>query len=252
MIIGINGKIGSGKDTVGKIIQWLTKPELDGQYVGFQTYDDVTLERCSPFKIKKFAGKLKTTASLLTGIPVEKFEDQEFKKQEMPEEWWYKNVYDAGWDKKWTKETINYPTHTFTESHIVKTTYRQFLQNLGTEAMRDGLHTNVWVNALFADYKGIITEPAKFGGTAIGEYPNWVITDMRFPNEMDAVKQREGITIRVVRDYALRGGPEDPKNQHPSETALDDSHFDYEIINDGTIEDLIEKVREILIKEDVI
>ena len=40
MIIGINGKIGSGKDTVGKIIQWLTKPELDGQYIGFQTYDD--------------------------------------------------------------------------------------------------------------------------------------------------------------------------------------------------------------------
>lgn len=261
MIIGINGKIGSGKDTVGKIIQWLTKPELDGQYVGFQTYDDITLERCSPFKIKKFAGKLKTTASLLTGIPVEKFEDQEFKKQEMPEEWWYKNVYDAGWDKKWTKETINYPTHTFTESHIVKTTYRQFLQNLGTEAMRDGLHTNVWVNALFADYKGIITEPAKFGGTAIGEYPNWVITDMRFPNEMDAVKQREGITIRVTRDVRefkeYFNGKEwvkksMPNDIHPSETALDHSHFDYEIINDGTIEDLIEKVREILIKEDVI
>jgi len=81
MIIGINGKIGSGKDTVGKIIQWLTKPELDGQYIGFQTYDDATLERLSPFKIKKFAGKLKQTASLLTGIPIEMWEDQEFKKK---------------------------------------------------------------------------------------------------------------------------------------------------------------------------
>ena len=87
MIIGINGKIGSGKDTVGKIIQWLTKPELDGQYIGFQTYDDYTLEKLSPFKIKKFAGKLKQIASLLTGIDVEKFEDQEFKKTYLSEEW---------------------------------------------------------------------------------------------------------------------------------------------------------------------
>ena len=41
-------------------------------------------------------------------------------------------------------------------------------------------------------------------------------------------------------------------NLHPSETALDDAEFDYEIINDGTIEDLIEKVKEILIKENII
>jgi hypothetical protein len=29
---------------------------------------------------------------------------------------------------------------------------RKLLQKLGTEAMRDGLHTNVWCNALFSDY----------------------------------------------------------------------------------------------------
>jgi hypothetical protein len=43
-----------------------------------------------------------------------------------------------------------------------------------------------------------------------------------------------------------------PLSYHPSETALDDAKFDYEIINDGTIEDLIEKVKEILIKEQII
>jgi hypothetical protein len=36
------------------------------------------------------------------------------------------------------------------------------------------------------------------------------------------------------------------------ETALDEAKFDYEIINDGSIEDLVEKVREILIKEKLI
>ena len=39
---------------------------------------------------------------------------------------------------------------------------------------------------------------------------------------------------------------------HPSETALDNHSFDYTIDNNGTIEELIEKVREILIKEKVI
>jgi hypothetical protein len=247
MIIGINGKIGSGKDTVGKIIQYLTANEEVKQVTTLEEWlnsDDLN-GRDFNWKIKKFAGKLKQIASLLTGIDVEKFEDQEFKKQEMTEEWWYKNVYDAGWDKKWTKQSINYPTHTSVESHIVKTTYRQFLQNLGTEAMRDGLHTNVWVNALFADYKWHVKDWDELGNETLGAYPNWIITDMRFPNELDAVQLREGITIKVVRPGVLVG-------THASEIALDDAEFDYEIENNGTIEDLVEKVKEILIKENII
>lgn len=39
---------------------------------------------------------------------------------------------------------------------------------------------------------------------------------------------------------------------HESETALDDATFDYTIDNNGTIEELIEKVREILIKDKLI
>jgi hypothetical protein len=175
-------------------------------------------------------------------------------------------VYDAGWDKKWTKESVDYPTSTSTESHIVKTTYRQFLQNLGTEAMRDGLHTNVWVNALFADYHPApnksmdesFMEQFVTGSSAIRyTYPNWIITDMRFPNEMKAVEEREGITIRVIRSFNHKMGSKetgtlDLTPLHPSETALDDAEFDYEIINDGTIEDLVEKVKEILTKENII
>ena len=204
MIIGINGKIGSGKDTVGSIIQ-----ELCLEYNGPE------------WKIKKFAGKLKTTASLLTGIPVEKFEDQEFKKLDMNPEWGM--------------------------------TYREFLQKLGTEAMREGLHTNVWVNALFADYTpthyliGAFDTKLTDGDPV---YPNWIITDMRFPNEMEAVVARGGITIRVVRPDMNSLQAMVPA--HASETALDEHTMHYEIINDGTIEDLVEKVRTILIKENII
>lgn len=228
MIIGINGKIGSGKDTVGKIIQYLqchNTGEITIQDVMSNPEHEWWLEEQSKFEIKKFAGKLKQIASLLTGIDVEKFEDQEFKKTNLSDEWSY--LQQSGRSKVWLPMTV-----------------RELLQKLGTEAMREGLHTNVWVNALFADYQPIGWEPE--------DVSNWIITDMRFPNEMEAVVEKNGITIRVVRDYALRGGPEDPKNLHPSETALDGHTMHYEIINDGTIEDLVEKVREVLIKENII
>jgi hypothetical protein len=279
MIIGINGKIGSGKDTVGRIIQYLTSESGNSNSSRHRTYEEF-LKRgggsnlrnfdqhyVSDWEIKKFAGKLKTIASLLTGIPIEKFEDQEFKKTYLGEEW--NSPYN-----------IPFSGPDFVE-HDGGMTVRTLLQKLGTEAMRDGLHENVWVNALFADYRII---PAKFEDLKEGEdiltkeweYPNWIITDMRFPNEMKAVKERKGITIRVVREHDIKvqhsGDPDDfhiekfdntnPKhvalklgqllNLHPSETALDDAEFDYEIINDGTIEDLIEKVKEILIKENII
>jgi hypothetical protein len=236
MIIGINGKIGSGKDTVGSIIQYLTDKNVKGMsfedWYASNVYS--VYQATGKWEIKKFAGKLKEIASLLTGVDVEKFEDQEFKKLNMPEYW--NRLQQSGRSKVW-----------------VPMTYRKFLQELGTEVMRNGLHTNVWVNALFADYKA----EESWLNVQLSEkpelvYPNWIITDMRFPNEMEAVVEKGGITIRVVRDYALRGGPEDPKNIHPSETALDGHIMHYEIINDGTIEDLIEKVKEILIKEDII
>lgn len=273
MIIGINGKIGSGKDTVGKIIQWLTKPELDSQYIGFQTYDDATLERLSPFTIKKFAGKLKQIASLLTGIPVEKFENQEFKNTELGEEWWYiKKWYPANPNKN--KVFTLYPYIEFDSRifdgddscmwEVIKTTPRLLLQLLGTECGRDIIHPNIWVNSLFADYKAdnlayhhaYTKENVNYGLQTL-EFPNWIITDMRFPNEMEAVVEKGGITIRVVRPHGYINPhtgeyKEMPLSYHSSETALDDAEFDYEILNDGTIEDLIEKVRTILIKEKII
>jgi len=252
-VIGINGKIGSGKDTVGNIIQYLTAEDT-GKFCLNRIYSGKSIEghHNSDWKIKKYAGKLKQTASLLTGIPVEMFEDQEFKKTALGPQWNYNDIIGYGHH--------NVPVYGESEQEML---VRELLQKLGTEAMRDGLHTNVWVNALFADYKSK-RELLQADGTWIesdkGEvdfavsikYPNWIITDMRFPNELESVVERGGVTIRVIRDYALRGGPEDPKNIHPSETALDNAKFDYEIINDGTIEDLVEKVREILIKENII
>lgn len=240
MIIGINGYIGSGKDTVGMIIQaltsngaWADKPK---EYI--EAYEGRPNLK-GGFEIKKFAGKLKQIASLMTGIPVEKFEDQEFKKTELSKEWWTKD---------WNQELPI--TREFGKiQKDVPMTVRDFLQKLGTEAIRNGLHENAWVNALFADYE----IPISWDRSDIKkEYPNWIITDVRFPNEAKAIKEKGGILIRVVRDEIITGSFMIGKNGfkcisgHPSETSLDDWDFDHIIRNDGTIEQLIEKVKKII------
>ena len=245
-LIGISGKLGSGKDTVGSIIQYLTSEYRD-KYDYANWSDRVNNYGSDPhssFINKKFAGKLKAVGSLLTGIPVEMFEDQEFKKTDLPNEWVYiENGYAAK-----------------------NMTVRTFLQKLGTEAMRDGLHTNVWVNALFADYKMSYRQHPDIDYVEHKAYPDWILTDMRFPNELASVVERNGITIRVNRKIKI-GGEDygftyvDVKqavkdgimaSEHPSETALDNAEFNYVIENNGTIQDLVEEVRRILTIEKII
>jgi len=206
MIIGISGKLGSGKDTVAKIIQ-----DIDPT-IGWE--------------IKKYADKLKQIASILTGIPREKFEDQNFKLTNLPEEW--------------NNATYEYNNNGDAELVVKPMTVREFLQKLGTDAMRFGLHKDVWVNGLMVDYipkilygKGTEFDPFEY------KYSNWIITDVRFPNEALAILRKSGHLIRVIRP-----GFEDT-GTHESETALDNYEFDNVIVNDGNLTDLIEKVREV-------
>ena len=60
-------------------------------------------------------------------------------------------------------------------------------------------------------------------------------------NEANAIILKKGVLIRVIR-------PGQPMTDlHPSETSLDDySLFSYTIMNDGTLDDLLNKVRDIL------
>lgn len=59
-----------------------------------------------------------------------------------------------------------------------------------------------------------------------------VITDVRFPNEFDALAARGATMVRVVRPGT------EPSDQHVSETALDDYEPDVEIYNVRGIKEL--------------
>jgi hypothetical protein len=166
------------------------------------------LQPTERWRIKKFAGKLKDVASIILGIPTLMFEDQQFKEKNLPQIW---------------------------SNHGLPMTVRDFLQRLGTDALREGLHPNTWVNALMTDYGG--TYDIDTDSTI---YPNWIITDCRFPNEAHAIKNAGGIIIRVNRPgiHAI--------NSHPSEVALDHWVYDYVIDNDDSLSQLQKKVEKVL------
>lgn len=67
-----------------------------------------------------------------------------------------------------------------------------------------------------------------------------ILTDVRFPNELDFVKQLGGTTIRVTRyqpDGSMYVDPSRPAD-HPSEIALADASWDIEIYNSSDVASL--------------
>ena len=68
-----------------------------------------------------------------------------------------------------------------------------------------------------------------------------VFTDMRFPNEMNAIKDMGGVTVRINRNG-------NDGIDHESDTALDGGTFDYVIHNLGDLDDLRKNVKELVNK----
>lgn len=219
-----------------------------------------------PWQIKRFAAKLKQIASLLTGIPVEKFEDQAFKETYLGPEWdmyglrrdggiygparWYGSLAEVRASGEYAlADKAKRAPELYIDKRI--RTVRSLLQSLGTDALRDVIHPSVHVNALFSDWATkTLTQDreGKVGLDVMTQVPTqrWLISDMRFPNELAAVEARGGLTIRINRPG------HDSGNTHPSETALDGAAFNYVITNDGTLEELVGEVREILTAENLI
>lgn len=234
----------------------------------------------SPWQIKKFAAKLKDLVCLLIGCTREQLENHAFKNKPLPEDWHKYGIIRRDGSRiiemHGTREEAEARLSVWgAGAHIeeIKLTPRLLLQLIGTEAGREIIHPNIWVNSLFADYKATIHRidvPARTCGFLdINVYPNWIITDMRFGNEKRAIEERGGITIQIERKTEFRypelwtayaesneeSWDDFLKNKglydnvyHPSETSLDNEIvWDYQIINNGTLEELIEEVRSILV-----
>ncbi len=100
------------------------------------------------------------------------------------------------------------------------------LQELGT-LFRRHYHENIWVDRLVDTLpeNGVI-----------------IVTDMRFPNEMEAMKRLGFVTIQIVKEDRVI----DRDPNHISEIALAGAKFDYVIHNDGSIEEFYRKIDDII------
>jgi hypothetical protein len=198
MIIGLVGFIGSGKGTVGDIL------EQKG------------------FVKDSFAKPLKDACSVIFGWPREMLEG------------------DTEVSRKWREEPDVYWSEKFGKSFSP----RLALQLMGTEAGRNVFHTDIWVISLLNRARG----------------KNVVVTDVRFQNEIKYIQDNGGVIIRVKRgdepewyNGLLTMNTTDERQQlmskfgiHPSEWDWVGSDFNHIIENDGTINDLGNKVNELL------
>lgn len=133
----------------------------------------------------------------------------------------------------WWAERLNMP----------ELTPRLALQLWGTEVCRKSFHDDIWIASLEARLRN--------------SKDNIVISDCRFPNEIKAIKNAGGIVVCVERgiiphwyDIALqanRGVTSASKwladeRIHASETAWVGTNFDYILDNNGTVDDLYNRI----------
>lgn len=174
------------------------------------------------FLRESWAGTLKDAVAAVFGwdrILLEGKTSESRKWREVPDEWWSSRLG-------------------------VDVTPRRVLQVWGTEVCRNSYHDDIWIASL----------ENKLRKTN----DNVVISDSRFPNELDSVKRIGGITIRVMRgsnpewvDYLHEYGvTEEFKNRwpsvHASEYSSVCSNYDYMIYNDGSIDDLYSQINNLI------
>ena len=135
-------------------------------------------------------------------------------------------------------------------------TPRWILQHWGTEVCRRGFHDNIWIASL----------ENKMRKTA----DNIVISDVRFPNEIDAIHNAGGLVVRIKRGddpewyhtaEIVNAGPQnnnswnryvtllDSYKVHASETAWVGGDIDHVVMNNSTIDDLFSQLKNLIPQE---
>lgn len=123
---------------------------------------------------------------------------------------------------------------------------RWALQRIGTELFRNQFHKDIWALAV---------------EKRLSRYTNVVISDVRFPNEIDIIKRNAGVLWRVNRgpnpewhddvQSIIRGRldyreiiAEKYPTIHESEWAWIGTYFSEEIDNNGTLDGLYRNIRD--------
>lgn len=130
-------------------------------------------------------------------------------------------------------------------------TPRWVLQYWGTEVCRKTFHDDIWIASLENKLRQ--------------SKDNIVVSDVRFPNEVTAIKNLGGMVLWIKRGklpnwvetakLAMYGDNSSINKMqelkiHSSEWAWINTNFDAEITNDGTIQNLYDGVQQVLSTKD--
>lgn len=214
-MIGISGRKQSGKNTIanyinGDVLQSMSMIKdfsisLEGELLintidssgtsGYGIFD--VIRKDSTFieyaqrelwpyiKVYHFADYLKDMSVNLFGLNSKNIYGNDDQKNELT---------DLLWEEM--------PTETNNAGYM---THREFLEYFGTKVIRK-VRSNAWV---YATINKIIKEDSKLA----------IIPDVRFPNEVQAIKNSGGIVIRLTRNIF--------NSDSESESALDSDKFDW-------------------------
>lgn len=196
------------------------------KYSGKDTFAEYLIKQHG-FKRIAFADQLKKQVSDTYNVPLHYFHKPEFKEMELPEY----PVIDSD-------ENTNYLLKKFAPKRLKHWTPRHLVILEG--AAKRTVNPNYWkqdvVNKILQDYKNN------------GENGNYVISDWRYPDEADYVKQMlkdkfDFVLIRIVRN---KSNCKENKHQDITETALDDyTFFDHYISNNSNLNDFYQNIEKL-------
>ena len=217
MIIGINGFKGSGKDLVADIIVHNAAIKSAGTY--------------SEGAKMSFADKLKKVCVSLFDL------DEKIIKGYTEPGYTGPDPKDAPtWiafsDFNGMEIKVRDALHAFDTSREYLS-HREILQLMGTDILR-GWMPNIWINLLFKQIEKDKDKRLESKSKCL-----YVISDARFTNECQEIRNIGGYIIQVNRPGKASGG-------HSSEQGIDTSLVDYVINNDGDLQDLELKTIEAL------
>lgn len=232
-LIGIAGVAHSGKNEVAKMIDYIQI----SNFHNFKQYEKASKDFYFPivYEFESFANKLKTILCSLYSIPRNYLEITEYKenyyylfdknivvsKDELSEEYF---IYDIP-----CPLNVSLSKYINIQNKKVAIKLRNLMQYFGTDIIRNNLGDDVWIYACLKRINVNILRGYRF-----------IITDVRFPNEAKAIKDNNGILIKVVRNNEI-------DNNHESEKI--DFDADITIINNGSLENLFNNIKEIIDKE---